>query len=143
MNKMYYSAKENVFLPEELKERYEFSNTWPKDAKEIDHAIFEEFALGDTPEGKVRAPNSKGLPSWVNKPKPSVEEIIYIDEMKKSSFMEEASKKIEPLQDAEDLQIATESESKMLLAWKKYRVMVNRIIPDGISIIEWPEKPTE
>ncbi|MCP1629608.1 hypothetical protein J2T25_002559 [Citrobacter amalonaticus] len=143
MTTIYYSAIYNAFYPEDLKDRYKLSNTWPKDAKEVDLAVFEEFALSIAPEGKIRAPNEKGLPSWREKPPRSIADTIYADEVKKASLIAEASKKIEPLQDAEDLQMATESESKMLLAWKKYRVMVNRITPDGVSPIEWPEEPTE
>ncbi|EFB3321859.1 tail fiber assembly protein [Escherichia coli] len=32
-----------------------------------------------------------------------------------------------PLQDAVDLGIATEEESSLLAAWKKYRVLLNRV----------------
>lgn len=57
----------------------------------------------------------------------------------------DASMKIGPLQDALDLQDATESEKDLLTAWKKYRVALNRIeLQEGFpkSII-WPKSPDE
>ncbi|EAB6845036.1 tail fiber assembly protein [Salmonella enterica subsp. enterica] len=43
------------------------------------------------------------------------------------SFLQIASEKIAPLQDAVDLGEATDDEKARLLAWKKYRVQVNRV----------------
>jgi hypothetical protein len=45
------------------------------------------------------------------------------------------------VQDAVDLGIATDAETALLLAWKKYRVLINRIKPDDASDISWPEQP--
>ncbi|MCT8350076.1 tail fiber assembly protein [Photorhabdus temperata] len=47
--------------------------------------------------------------------------------MKKQELMEKANERITPLQDAVDLSMATEVESLALQAWKKYRVMLNRV----------------
>ncbi|HBZ8961091.1 TPA: tail fiber assembly protein [Citrobacter freundii] len=47
------------------------------------------------------------------------------------------------LQDAVDLDIATEAEAALLLAWKKYRVLLNRINPNDTPDINWPEQPAE
>ncbi|EAN4013524.1 phage tail protein, partial [Salmonella enterica] len=46
--------------------------------------------------------------------------------------------KIAPLQDAVDLDEATDKEKASLLAWRKYRVQVNRV--DTLKPV-WPEKP--
>ncbi|EFU5240013.1 tail fiber assembly protein, partial [Salmonella enterica] len=43
-----------------------------------------------------------------------------------------------PLQDAVDLEEATDEEKARLNAWKKYRVLVNRV---DTSKPEWPEAP--
>ena len=42
--------------------------------------------------------------------------------------MQVASEHIAPLQDAADLEIATEEETSLLEAWKKYRVLLNRVV---------------
>ena len=59
----------------------------------------------------------------------------------KANLLMIATSAIAPLQDAVDLDIATEDESKALLAWKKYRVMLNRINPEDAQNIIWPESP--
>ncbi|ECR3821686.1 tail fiber assembly protein [Salmonella enterica] len=57
----------------------------------------------------------------------------------KSRLLQMASEKIAPLQDAVDLDEATDKEKASLLAWRKYRVQVNRV--DTLKPV-WPEKPT-
>ncbi|EFG6909164.1 tail fiber assembly protein, partial [Escherichia coli] len=48
---------------------------------------------------------------------------------------------IAPLQDAADLEIATEEEISLLEAWKKYRVLLNRVDTSTSQDIEWPALP--
>ncbi|MDF3696555.1 tail fiber assembly protein, partial [Enterobacter hormaechei] len=45
------------------------------------------------------------------------------------------------LQDAVDLSMATEEEMASLSAWKKYRVLLNRVDTSEPDQIEWPESP--
>ena len=49
-------------------------------------------------------------------------------------YIQEFSEYIAPLQDAVDLEIATEEERSLLEAWNKYRVLLNRVdtstVPD-------------
>ena len=56
----------------------------------------------------------------------------------KESLIALAASKIAPLQDAVDLDIATEAEAALLLAWKKCRVLLNRV---DTSKPEWPPLP--
>ncbi|MBC6555307.1 tail fiber assembly protein [Citrobacter braakii] len=56
----------------------------------------------------------------------------------KESLLALAASKIAPLQDAVDLDIATEAEVELLLAWKKCRVLLNRV---DTSKPEWPPHP--
>ncbi|MTD72748.1 phage tail protein [Escherichia coli] len=49
--------------------------------------------------------------------------------------------KTAPLQDAVDLEIATEEEASLLAAWKKYRVLLNRVDTSVAPDIEWPAVP--
>ena len=58
----------------------------------------------------------------------------------RDSLLSMASEKIAPLQDAVDLDMATDEEVASLKEWKKYRVLLNRIeqqtgFPDNI---DWP-----
>lgn len=53
----------------------------------------------------------------------------------------DATQIVTPLQDAVDLDMATEEEKNRLTAWKKYRVLVNRIDTSTIDNIVWPVIP--
>ncbi len=55
--------------------------------------------------------------------------------------MQAANEHIAPLQDAVDLEIATEEEASLLAAWKKYRVLLNRVDTSVAPDIEWPAVP--
>lgn len=62
-------------------------------------------------------------------------------EAKKNALLSEASIEIAPLQDAVELEIATEKEVLLLREWKKYRVLLNRVDPNEAPTITWPIKP--
>ncbi|MCH9406345.1 tail fiber assembly protein [Pantoea agglomerans] len=59
----------------------------------------------------------------------------------KSTLMNEASQRISVLQDAVDLEMATDDETKALPLCKKYRVLLSRINADISSDVTWPDKP--
>ena len=60
---------------------------------------------------------------------------------KKNQFFAEAASQLSYLQDAVDSQIASEQEAQLLVEWKKYRVLVNRIDIELAPNIEWPNQP--
>ncbi|MDJ0034776.1 tail fiber assembly protein [Pantoea allii] len=66
------------------------------------------------------------------------EELTAFAETEKAKRLVAASRVVAPLQDASDLEIATEEEKARLLSWKKYRVMLNRV--DTIKP-DWPQAP--
>ncbi|BDH44901.1 tail fiber assembly protein [Salmonella enterica subsp. enterica serovar Choleraesuis] len=57
--------------------------------------------------------------------------------------LSDATSTISPLQDAVDLDIATDEEKVKLDEWKKYRVLLNRIDTSLAPNITWPSKPAE
>lgn len=64
-------------------------------------------------------------------------------EQQKTALTLAANSAIAPLQDAVDLGIATDEELALLLEWKKYRVLLNRIDTSVAPDIEWPTVPGE
>ncbi|MDO7829449.1 tail fiber assembly protein [Providencia sp. CRE-138-0111] len=72
----------------------------------------------------------------------SKEQLIAETEQHKQLLLAEANNAIAPLQDAVDLEIATDEEMAQLTAWKKYRVLLNRVDTSTAPNIEWPEKPS-
>lgn len=80
MSPYVYSGKNNLFYPVALKDSY---SSWPDDGVEIDEDMYVEYA-GPAPEGKVRKPNKKGYPEWVDVPPPTSEQI---NEYKKNDII--------------------------------------------------------
>ncbi|MBN5561676.1 tail fiber assembly protein [Providencia stuartii] len=82
----------------------------------------------------------KEVEAYINPPI-SKEQLIAEAEQQKQLLLAEANNAIAPLQDAVDLDMATDEEVAQLTAWKKYRVLLNRIDTSLAPDIEWPEKP--
>ena len=61
--------------------------------------------------------------------------------IQKMQLTQTAAAAIAPLQDAVDVDMATAEDAALLVAWKKFRVLVNRIDPATAPNIDWPEQP--
>lgn len=61
----------------------------------------------------------------------------------KAALIKSAAEKIEPLQDAVELDMATEEEKSRYDAWRKYRVLLTRVDTSLAPDIDWPEPPEE
>ncbi|WP_324028908.1 tail fiber assembly protein [Pantoea sp. JZ2] len=66
------------------------------------------------------------------------QELTALADAEKKRKLAVASNIIAPLQDAQDLDIATDEEKAQLTDWKKYRVMLNRV---DTNKPVWPEAP--
>lgn len=138
---MYFSAQNLAFYDDELREGYyEQFDAWPDDAVLMNDKEAAEYCGVTSPTGKTLS-SKKGRPIWVNLPPKSKEQLISEAESKKQSLLVEANNLISPLQDAVDLDMATEEEIALLKEWKKYRVLLNRIDTSLAPDIEWPQKP--
>lgn len=60
----------------------------------------------------------------------------------KQALIAQATVAIAPLQDAVDLEEATDAETASLKAWKQYRVALNRIDASTAEDVTWPIKPS-
>ncbi|HAV1620240.1 TPA: tail fiber assembly protein [Enterobacter hormaechei subsp. steigerwaltii] len=59
----------------------------------------------------------------------------------KAALINSASEQIAPLQDAVDLDMATEEEKARFDAWRKYRVLLTRVDTSTAPAIVWPDMP--
>ena len=135
MNEQYYysfSAKGFFWLSaDELK-----GNDIPADLIPVSEEEHAALFLGQE-RGKYINHTPDG-PVLVDQPDYSPEELIAQAESKKSRLMQTANDAIAPLQDAVDLEIATEGETAALTEWKKYRVLLMRV--DTAKPV-WPPVP--
>lgn len=84
----------------------------------------------------------KEIDAYLNPPV-SKEQLIAGAEQQKQSLLKEATNAIALLQDAMDLDMATDKEELLLKEWKKYRVLLNRVDTSTAPDIEWTEKPNK
>ncbi|WP_109866195.1 tail fiber assembly protein [Escherichia coli] len=61
----------------------------------------------------------------------------------KTALIKNATAKIDPLQDAVDLDMATDEEKSRYDAWRKYRVLLTRVDTSLAPDIPWPEPPKD
>ncbi|ENZ1877035.1 tail fiber assembly protein [Salmonella enterica] len=88
-----------------------------------------------SPDGEYQKWDGK---AWVKDEAAEAAAQLREAEETKKRLLQTASEKIAPLQDAVDLEIATDEEKAQLDEWKKYRVLVNRV---DTSNPDWPEQP--
>ncbi|QGG09285.1 tail fiber assembly protein [Enterobacter cancerogenus] len=130
----YFSNSELGFYCDEVNEAI------PTDAVEINEDVYLSLLEGQS-KGKFISADSAGTPILTDPPEPTQVELVAQAEDKRTALMEEANASITPLQDASDLDIATDEEMESLRAWKRYRVLLNRVDTSKVPDIEWPDKP--
>jgi len=115
-----------------------------EDCIEISNEKHMELLLGESAD-KMIDWDKKGNPVLVNRkpPKLSREQQAGSVLAKREFLMTEASNRINPLQDAVDLSIATDQEIDLLKNLKKFRVDLSRVeLQDGFPFeVTWPENP--
>ncbi|HGE8347397.1 tail fiber assembly protein [Serratia marcescens] len=135
-----FSASTGAFYVYEDRASYEENGNWPADVKPVSEEVWQAYC-GQGPAGKVRGADRKGLPCWVDAPPPTKSMLVAAAERKKAELLDVAGKVIAPLQDADDLAIATVEEAAQLRLWKTYRVQLNRINPQDAPETDWPLPP--
>jgi len=139
METYFYSAKDNIFYLASLKEQYDDAGTWPEVCVEVLAEDFKRLMEGQS-ENKVITTDESGRPILSDRIMESQKDLRKWAESKKLELMNCANAAIAPLQDAIDLGIATEEEATTLAAWKRYRVMLNRVDLSKAPFI-WPSAP--
>lgn len=137
----FFSNSENSFYLEETVISYEAQGIpVPSDLKKITDEEYETFMVSPDRKAPYYSLKSKCM-VWVDIAPPTREEEIEGAELLKAQLLAGAAEAISPLQDAVDLSMASETETASLSAWKKYRVLLNRVDTSKAPDIEWPEVP--
>lgn len=134
-NKYFYSPSNGGFYQSQI------HIAIPDDALEITKKDYESLLDGNS-KGKLITAGENGFPVLSEPALPTAEQYTAIAESQKVRLLDTATLKINPLQDAVDLGIATDDEKTQLLAWKKYRVSVNRVDTSEAPDITWPVAPS-
>lgn len=98
---------------------------------DLDHSITLHVAVEDAPQVQVPVPTAP------------VEDALQFATRQLQALRMQADYAIAPLQDAVDLDDATDAEVAALKAWKKYRVALSRVPdqPGYPDAIDWPVTP--
>lgn len=131
----FYSAATGGFYSSEI-----HGSDIPADVVSITDDTWQKLCDGQA-IGKVITLTAAGKPRLSDPPAPTEQELIVQAEDKKNGLRAKADYIIQPLQDAADLDIATESEKALLSQWKTYRVQLNRVDTSAQSDIIWPQNP--
>jgi len=98
------------------------------------------------PEGCTVTPPNTAFDHWDGKQWVTDEDQLHTaqvatakDEL--AQRMSDATAAIAPLQDADELQSASEAEAAALIAWKKYRLELSRVDINTAPNVVWPERP--
>ncbi|ATW33857.1 phage tail protein [Candidatus Williamhamiltonella defendens] len=137
----YFGQRKLAWFAGSMKKDYIEAGSWDDKAKAVPYSVYREFALNPAPIGKTLGISEKGDPIWVDIPPKTKHQLITEAEDKKSGLMQGAREVISPLQDAIDLEMATQEETQKLTAWKRYRVLLNRLDTSNAPDIDWPKKP--
>ncbi len=139
----FYSPRENMFYPSDLKDIYINAGTFPIDTIEVSDSIYIEFASTEPPSGKMRVAGIDGLPVFIDIPPQTKDELIEIANIEKLQRLAIAKNAIELLSDAVDFDEATIDDIVKLKEWKKYRLTLTRTTTSTAPDIAWPSPPIE
>ena len=101
---------------------------------------------GPLPEGITLLPPSSEFDEWDGGQwvkNESAEKAYYAGKasQQKTDLIQQATLRIQTLQDAVDLEMATDEETALLVSWKKYRVLLSRVDTGTAPDITWPPVP--
>ncbi|UHM90791.1 tail fiber assembly protein [Rahnella victoriana] len=137
---MFYSATTNGFYDPDIKALYDEVKSWPEDAINITDATYQSLLAGQS-VGKSISSDADGRPVLIDPPALTLMELRASAERQQSTLMNAAGEAMAPLQDAVDIGEATDAETALLNAWKKYRIALNRLDLSAAPDIDWPEIP--
>ncbi|AQV21315.1 MULTISPECIES: tail fiber assembly protein [Enterobacterales] len=140
----FYSALNNAFYPDELRDVYEASRNWPDDLIAVSDETFTEYS-GMPPEGKTRGATEDGMPAWVDIPPLSHEEEIAAAEAEKQYRIDQANEYINSKQwpGKAALGRLTDDEKAQYNEWLDYLDALESVDISSAPDINWPESPEE
>lgn len=143
----YYSATQNAFFHDDLRENYQASGNWPNDLIEITDEYYQELLTGQS-NGKLVAADENGNPVLIDHPEPDLENIKAQVLVERDRLSETAFRKIRVLESKIKLNSHNPDdddtpEKRSLTAWETYLIALDEIDqqPNFPYEIEWPQMP--
>lgn len=139
---VFYSAKTNAFYPADLRDRYEHAGSWPDDVIGVPDDMFKEYSVAP-PTGKMRTADEDGLPSWVDLPLPSRDELVGEIEQRRASLLAYADSITADWRTELALGEISEDDKDKLSSWMAYKREVKSVKADDALTegFSWPAHP--
>lgn len=128
-----YSATTGGFYPADDLEMY--GDNLPADLVDVGAEAYAALFVAQAAGRRIIA-DSRGNPVAADQSPPTVAQL----QITRDSLLADAALRLAPLQDAVDIGEATGDEKAQLLAWKKYRVSLNRLDLSTVPVT-WPSVP--
>ncbi|MRS91328.1 tail fiber assembly protein [Enterobacteriaceae bacterium RIT714] len=137
-----WSAKNSVFILEEMKPLYEEQGWELTDVLLLDDQTVTEF-MGEQPAGKIRITGADGLPVWAEIPPASKAELMEAAEAEKQARIALTNDVINRQQWPSRLQLGRLSEQERVSfnAMLDYLDALERVDTENAPDISWPEPP--
>ncbi|HDK0319161.1 TPA: tail fiber assembly protein [Escherichia coli] len=138
----YYSAINNAFYSAELILSYVEADNWPDDAISVTDDCFIEFSE-EPPVGMYRQPDAEGMPSWVNIPPPTQEDLISNANDEKAFKINETNNYINSKQWPGKAAMGrlTDAEKEQYNLWLDYLDALEAVDTSSAPDINWPLSP--
>lgn len=81
--------------------------------------------------------------TWVKDEEAELAAAVEFARTEKTRLLNRSSLIIQTLADAVEMDLATDAEVTLLAEWKKYRVLLNRVVPDNAPDVIWPAEPDD
>ncbi|EJH7532451.1 tail fiber assembly protein [Escherichia coli] len=137
-----FSAKTLAFYPEQMKEIYKEAGSLPDDVIEVDDDTRNTFN-GQPPENKILGTNNQGMPSWVDIPPPTQEELVAAADAEKQKRIDSANDYMNSKQWPGKAAIGRlkGDELAQYNLWLDYLDALETIDTNGAPDIKWPTSP--
>ncbi|EOH6333724.1 TPA: tail fiber assembly protein [Citrobacter koseri] len=142
MSNYVYSPSKNAFFLVSKMAEHKLEGNWPEDGVEISDDLFIQYT-STPPDGKERGVDSDGMPCWVDRPEPTIKELIAAAESKQQQLINEANGYISSRQWPGKAAIGRLKDDELTRynIWLDYLDALEAINTSEPQEIIWPERP--
>jgi hypothetical protein len=137
-----YAYSNGFFYPLSMRDDYEAANSWPDSFVEVGEEIYLKFTA-NPPQGKMRGTDGDGMPSWVDVPPPTHEEIVAQADVEKQSRIDAANDYMNYRQWPGKAAMGRlkDTEKAQYNAWLDYLDALEAVDTSVSPDITWPDHP--
>ena len=138
-----YAYSKGLFYPLSMRDDYEDANSWPDSFVEVSEDVYLKFTA-NPPKGKMRGTDADGMPSWVDVPPPTREELIQSLQIERQQLLAQADDVMRDWRTELMLDEISDDNKDKLSAWLAYKNKVKAVdVTTNPENVNWPVAPAE